>query len=40
MKAIIIIGAILAYLFLCFCIWALVYVGAGGEVPIIKRRKK
>jgi hypothetical protein len=29
---------IIGYLFLCFCFYAIIYVGTGGKVPIFKRR--
>ena len=39
MKIILIIGGICLYLFLVFCMWAIIYVATGGKVPIFKRRK-
>jgi hypothetical protein len=29
---------IIGYLFICFCLYAIIYVGTGGKVPIFKRR--
>lgn len=40
MKTLLIIVGVIAYLFVVFCIWAIVYVGTGGHADEQRRRRE